>query len=592
MLDALVEKYSPVDRPILRWKAGGSYTGISYAEFGRWVDEIAAGLASLGVRSGDRVAIVSENRPEWVAADMAMVRLGAVNVSVYPSLTAKQIEFILNDAGVTLALVSNRLQYNKIAKIRGSVPCLRRVVSFTGLGPVGEDLLSFSTLRETGVEFARAAPGYVRGESRKVTPDHLLTLIYTSGTTGTPKGVMLTHRNLVSNVLATTECIPFLESDTLLSFLPLCHSYERMAGYYSAMSCGVTIAFAESVDTVRENILEVRPTVVTTVPRLLERIHSSVMKQAKAMPPARRLVFDWAIGVSDDLARRRRPGPLPVGLRLRRAIADRLVFSKVRARMGGRIRFFASGGAALSRELGEFFQSIGVTVLEGYGMTESSPVISVNRQGAAKFGTVGMPIPGVEVKFAADGEILARGPNVMRGYWNDPAATAEAVDEAGWLHTGDIGAFDADGYLCITDRKKHIIVNSGGKNIAPGPIENAILSSGLIHQVLIIGDGRVYLSALVVPEFDHVRERLAASGIPAPPDPEMAVSTEVHRMIGAEIDRIQKDSASFERIRRFTLMPRPFTLEEGEITPTLKVKRSVVERKFAREVELMYEGFA
>jgi len=589
MLDALVEKYSRERRPILRWKANGAYTGIGYAEFGAWVDDIAGGLASIGVRSGDRVAIVSENRPEWVVADMAMVRLGAVNVSVYPSLTPKQIGYILNDAGVSCVLVSNRLQYNKIAKIRDSVPCLGRVVSFTALGPGEGEVLSFASLREAGIRFREANPGHVPGESRRVTPDHLLTLIYTSGTTGEPKGVMLTHRNLVSNVRASTDCIPFLESDTLLSFLPLCHSYERMAGYYSAMSCGVTVAFAESVDTVRENILEVRPSVVTTVPRLFERIHNTLMKQAQAMSPARRFLFEWAMRVSADLSRHRRE-PLPVSLRVRRAIADRLVFSKIRERMGGRIRFFASGGAALSRELGEFFESIGIAILEGYGLTESSPVICVNRPGAAKFGTVGPPIPGVDVKIAADGEILVRGPNVMKGYWNDPAATAEAIDEDGWLHTGDIGTFDVDGCLVITDRKKHIIVSSGGKNIAPGPIEGALLASGLIHQVLIVGDGRVYLSALVVPDFDQLRERLGANGGVASSDPELAASQESRRLIGEEIDRIQKDFASFERIRRFTLLDRPFTLEEGEITPTMKVRRSVVEKKFAREVEAMYEG--
>jgi long-chain acyl-CoA synthetase len=590
MLDALVEKFSTGSRPIMMWKAGGSYTGIGYGDFGRWVDEIAAGLASLGVRDGDRVAIISENRPEWVVADMAMIRLGAVNVSLYPSLTPKQVEYILNDAGVSCALVSNRLQYNKIAKVRADIPTLRHVVSFTDLGEGGGETISFQALRVRGGGFERANPGYVSAQSRNVTPDNLLTLIYTSGTTGTPKGVMLTHSNLVSNVLASTSCIPFLEDDVLLSFLPLCHSFERMGGYYSAMSCGVTVAFAESIDTVRENILEVRPSIMTTVPRLFERIHNALMKQARTMPPLKKLVFRWAMKVRADIARHPRLRPLPPSLRLRRAIADRLVFSKIRERMGGRIRFFASGGAALSRELGEFFQSVGITILEGYGLTESSPVISVNRPGAAKFGTVGTPIPGVDVKLAGDGEILVKGPNVMRGYWNDPVATAEVIDEAGWLHTGDVGTFDEDGYLVITDRKKHIIVSSGGKNIAPGPIETALLSSGLIHQVMIIGDGRSYLSALVVPEFDHVRERLGATGIPPPPDREMAASDEVRRLIGAEIDRIQKDSASFERIRKFTLIPRAFTLEEGEVTPTLKIRRSVVEKKFAREVGSMYEG--
>ncbi|HLF13742.1 MAG TPA: long-chain fatty acid--CoA ligase [Bacteroidota bacterium] len=590
MLDALLEKYSGDRRPIVMWKSEGKYAGIGYREFGEWVERVSAGLASIGVRSGDRVALISENRPEWVVADMALIRLGAVNVSLYPSLTPKQVEYILGDAGVACAIVSNRLQFNKIAKVRDALPGLKHVLSFADLGPGTGGVISFRDLALRGDEFARANPGYVRGESARVTPGHLLTLIYTSGTTGNPKGVMLTHRNLVSNVLASTQCIPFLEDDVLLSFLPLCHSYERMAGYYSAMSCGVTIAYAESIDTVRENLLEVKPTIVTTVPRLFERIYNGLMKQAGAMPPLRKFIFGWAMSVRAAVAAQPGPARLPILLKLRRALADRLVFSKIRARMGGRIRFFVSGGAALSRELGEFFESIGIGILEGYGMTESSPVISVNRPEKRKYGTVGTTIPGVDVRIAEDGEILAKGPNVMLGYWNDPAATREAIDADGWLHTGDIGAFDPDGFLVITDRKKHLIVNSGGKNIAPGPLESAFLASGLISQILIIGDGRVYLSALIVPEFDNVRERLARSGGPVPADTEMASMESVRSMIQGEIDRLQKDFASFERIRRFTLMPGAFTLEEGEITPTMKIRRSLVEKKYSELIGRMYEG--
>ncbi len=589
MLDGLLEKFAGAARPIVMWKSEDGYRGIGYREFGEWVGRISAGLASLGVKPGDRVALISENRPEWVVADMAMVRLGAVNVSLYPSLTPKQVEYILADAGVTCAIVSNRLQFNKIVKIRAALPCLKDVVSFSDLGI--PDAVSFADLAARGDAFEHAHPGYVRAESARVTPDHLLTLIYTSGTTGNPKGVMLTHRNLVSNILASTECIPFLPDDILLSFLPLCHSFERMGGYYSAMACGVTIAYAESIDTVRENILEVRPTIVTTVPRLFERIYNGLLKQARAMPPAKRLIFNWAMSVRASVAARPGPARLPLPLKLRRAIADRLVFSKIRSRMGGRIRFFVSGGAALSRELGEFFESIGIGIVEGYGMTEASPVISVNRPGRGKFGTVGTAIPDVSIRIAADGEILAKGPNVMLGYWNDPVATKEAVDDDGWLHTGDIGTFDADGYLVITDRKKHLIVSSGGKNIAPGPIEAAFLRSGLIHQILIIGDGRGYLTALIVPEFDHLRERLAgvADG-PAPTDRELVSAAAVRKIFQEEIDAIQKEFASFERIRRFTLIPSAFSPEEGEITPTLKIRRSVVEKKYRETIERMYEG--
>ncbi len=588
MLDALLEKFSGSSRPIVMWKSDGEYRGMGYREFGDWVGRISAGLASIGIRPGDRVAIISENRPEWVVADMAMVRLGAVNVSLYPSLTPKQVEFILIDAGATCVIVSNRLQLNKILKVRGALPDIRNIVSFVDLG-AGE-VVSFTDLATRGDVFALANPGYVRAEAGRVTPDHLLTLIYTSGTTGNPKGVMLTHRNLVSNILGSTQCIPFLPDDVLLSFLPLCHSYERMGGYYSAMACGVTIAYAESVDTVRENLLEVKPTVVTTVPRLFERIHHGLMKQARAMPPARKFVFDWAMRIRARIAALPDGARMPFLLKLGRAIADRLVFSKIRARMGGRIRFFVSGGAALSRELGKFFESIGIGIIEGYGMTEASPVITLNRPGTCRFGTVGTPIPGVSVRIAEDGEILAQGPNVMLGYWNDSVATKEAIDEAGWLHTGDIGTFDADGYLVITDRKKHLIVSSGGKNIAPGPIEAAFLRNALIQQVVVIGDGRGYLSALIVPDFDLVRERLGATDGTAAPDRELASSAGVRKMFQDEIDLLQKDSAPFERVRKFTLMNAAFSPEEGEITPTLKIRRSFVEKKYREAIERMYAG--
>lgn len=579
MLDALLEKYSGTDRTMLMWKSEKQYRGITYRAFGEWVERIAHGFASLGIRTGDRVALLSENRPEWVVADMAMIRLGAVNVSIYPSLTPKQVGYILGDAGVSCIVLSNRLQLRKILGIRDSLPSLRHIVMFSDPGEEAEGVIGFDALAAMGDAHRTKDPGYVARESRSVTPDSLLTLIYTSGTTGNPKGVMLTHGNLASNILASTECIPFVESDTLLSFLPLCHSYERMAGYYSAMSCGVKIAYAESIDTVRENLAEVKPTVVTTVPRLFEKIHAGLQKQEKAMPPLRRAVFRWAIGALSGPRRG-----------WKSAVADRLVYSKIRSRMGGRIRFFVSGGAALPKDLGVFFDGIGIRILEGYGMTESSPVISVNRPEQRKYGTVGFPIPGVEVKIAADGEILARGPNIMRGYWNDPDATAGMIDAGGWLHTGDIGKFDEEGYLTITDRKKHLIVNSGGKNIAPGPLESAFLRSPLIQQILVIGDGRGFLTALVVPEFDNLAGRLDPAGAGALPAAAQVEDESVRKLFREEIDSLQGDVAAFERVRKFTLLPRPFTLEEGEITPTLKIRRSVVEKKYREVIEKMYEG--
>ncbi len=423
-----------------------------------------------------------------------------------------------------------------------------------------------------------------------VKPADLLTLIYTSGTTGNPKGVMLTHRNLVSNVVSSAQVIEFGPGDVLLSFLPLSHTFERMAGYYTGFACGATVAYAESVETVRDNMMEVRPTIVTTVPRLFERIHSRVMKQVDAGSAVKQKIFYWALAVGREYAAASRGGSIPASLRWKRAIADRLVFSKLREKTGGRMRFFVSGGAALARELGEFFEAVGLTVIEGYGLTESSPVITANRLDNYRFGSVGQPIPGVEVKIEADGEILARGPNIMTGYWNQAEATAQAIDREGWLHTGDIGMFDADGFLHITDRKKHLIVSSGGKNIAPQPIENLFLTSKYIEQLMLIGDHRMYLTALVVPDFEAIKEYADARKLAYSTQVDLTRREEIYQLIERDINVIQKDLANYERVRRFALLDHQFTIEEGELTPTQKVRRSVVEKRYADVIESMYEG--
>jgi long-chain acyl-CoA synthetase len=401
---------------------------------------------------------------------------------------------------------------------------------------------------------------------------------------------MLTHQNMVSNVLASASVIPFGPSDVFLSFLPLCHSFERMAGYYTAMSLGATIAYAESIDTVRDNLMEVHPTIVTTVPRLFERIHSRLMKQIDSSPPPRQKIFHWAVAVGREYARARRREKLTTALRLKHALADRLVYAKLRERTGGRIRFFVSGGAALPRELGEFFEAVGIRIIEGYGLTETSPVLTVNRLDDYRFGTVGKAIPGVEIKIADDGEILAKGPNIMRGYYNNPKATAEVIDKEGWFHTGDIGMFDAEGHLMITDRKKHLFVSSGGKNIAPQPIENLFLQSKYIDQFVLIGDGRMFCAALIVPEFDILREYTTARGMAETAEADLIANIDVRQLFQDEIDRLQKDLPHYERVRRFELLPAPLTVESGEVTPTLKVKRKVVEQQYSHLIERMYEG--
>ena len=591
MFQLITAKFSQETRPVLMHKAGGEYRGISYSELRQQVERFASGLASMGLRRGDRVAIISENRPEWVICDMAIVSLGAIDVPIYTTMTAKQIEFILNDSGSRFVIVSNQFQLAKVQKIFKEVPSLERIIILRDLTDQEiPNTVGFAQVMAYGERFSTLEPGYVRNATQGVHPEDLLTIIYTSGTTGNPKGVMLTHRNMVTNVQSASQVIELNTNDTMLSFLPLCHSFERMAGYYTTLACGATIAYAESLETVRDNMLEVRPTVVTTVPRLFERIYSRIRKQVDADTPLHRKIYQWAIGVGKQHAQARRKGKVPVILGAKHAIADALVFKKIRARTGGRMKYFVSGGAALPKELGEYFEAIGLVIIEGYGLTESSPVITGNTPDDYRFGSVGRPIPGVEVKIAADGEILARGPNIMKGYWNNPEATKEAVDEEGWLHTGDIGMIDNDGFVHITDRKKHLFVSSGGKNIAPQPIENLFLSSKYIEQFMLIGDRRMYLTALIVPDFEALKEYADGRRIPYRDELDLTKSEEIDALMEKEIGAIQRDLANYERVRKFTLLEKPFSIEEGELTPTQKVRRKIVEERYAELIEKMYVG--
>ena len=590
LFENITKRYADSDRPMLMQKVEGVYTGISYSEYRRNVEQFAMGLASLGVKQGDRISIVSENRPEWIVADMAMVSLGAINVPIYPTLTPKQIEFIYNDAGVKIAIVSNSFQLNKVVKITQDVPTLEKVIVMSDKGvALSDGVIAFRKVYQLGEEFEKTHRDYF-GSLAKPKPEDLLTLIYTSGTTGNPKGVMLTHRNLVSNIVASADVIPIGEADVLLSFLPLCHSFERMAGYYTAMACGATVAYAESVETVRDNLIEVRPTIVTTVPRLFERIYNRMMKQVDSAPPVRQKIFRWAVEVGRRYALARKSGSIPAALQLQHRVASKLVYSKLKERTGGRIKFFVSGGAALPRMLGEFFEAVGIQIIEGYGLTETSPVLSANRLDDYEFGTVGKPIPGVEIKIAEDGEILAKGPNIMIGYYNNTKATEEAISKDGWFHTGDIGMFNKAGHLVITDRKKHLFVSSGGKNIAPQPIENLFLSSSkYIDQFVLVGDGRMFLTALIVPEFEILKEFANRNGIMTSDEISLVRHDDVKEMYRKEIEKIQKDLPTYEKVRRFELLSQALTVEGGEITPTMKVKRKVVEEKFAPLIEKMYE---
>lgn len=575
------------DRYALLRKVNGRYQGITHDALKADVDAFAAYLYSIGIRKGDRVAILSENRPEWVVSDMAILKLGAIDVPLYPSLPPNQIAYILQNSESKAIIVSTGLQLGKIRKIRQDVPSLTHIISMNPIDSKVADEVELQEALHAGRALAPNSPALL--QPAKIDEEDLATLIYTSGTTGLPKGVMLTHRNICENIKSSVACLPVDQNDRTLSFLPLCHSYERTAGYYVMFACGVQIYYAESIDTVSLNITEAKPTIVITVPRLFERIKSSLFKNVDAGPPVRKRLFYWALGVGQRAFKAGQAGTVPPLLALQYKLADKLVFSKIREKFGGCIRYFVSGGAALPKETGEFFAAMGITILEGFGLTETSPVTHVNRIGKVKFGTVGPPIKNVEQKIAPDGEILLRGPNVMKGYWRDEAATREAIEPDGWLHTGDIGEIDEDGYLKITDRKKHIIVNSGGKNIAPLPIENMIQNSPFVDQVVVLGEKRPFLTAVIVPNFDALRSFAEKHQITFDNNRDLIQKPEIRKIFEEHLRTISRELASHEKVRRFILAPEPFTIEAGEMTPTLKIKRKVVEEKFKSELEEIYK---
>jgi long-chain acyl-CoA synthetase len=578
----------------LKYKQGGEWRAVSSEEFRRAVDELSLGLRALGVERGDRVALLSENRPEWAFADMATLAAGAIDVPIYPTLTPPQVLYILKDSEARLVVVSTPAQAAKVVEVKGQAPALRHVIGMEPGASFPPGVLTLEEVRAKGRGELAARPDAVRESVAQVRPDDLATIIYTSGTTGEPKGVMLTHDNIVSNVVASLKIVTeFGPDDVALSFLPLCHIFERMGGFYLMLAKGVTIAFAESNEKVPANMAEVRPTLMFSTPRLYEKMYARVLEKVASDPPARQKVFRWAIGVGSRAFEHRvagtSPGPL---LALKKAIADKLVFSKIRDRVGGRLRLFVSGGAPLAREINEFFGAAGLLIFEGYGLTETSPVISVNAPGALRPGTVGRPIARVEVKIAPDGEILTRGPHVMKGYYNKPEATREAIDPDGWFHTGDIGMLDKDGFLSITDRKKDLIVTSGGKKVAPQPIENALKSSPLIAEIVMVGDKRNFPSALVVPNFANLEKWAREQGIALASREALVADPRVVDLYDRTVQELMKPYAQYERIKKVALLPREFSIETGELTPKLSIKRRVVEEKYKDLIDRMYQGAA
>ena len=588
MFHRTVEKFPEV--PALVGSVQGRYHSITYRHMAEKVRSFGRGLLAIGVRSKDHVALLSENRPEWAIADMAFAHIGAVNVALFPNIPTGQVEYIISDAGAKIIVVSNRAQLKKALEIRNRNKHLRiismetppdgatDIVTYDGVIGLGE------SSPETDTEFEK--------RTHNTRPDDWASIIYTSGTTGDPKGVILSHSNFVSNVEAAREVLHFQSGEVLLSFVPLNHVMGRLVDHYLPLSTGSTIAYAESLLRLRQNLHELRPHYMLLVPRVLEMFHEGILATvAKASPMAQR-IFNQALSAGTRCCRlMEHKQTVPFYLTFLWRLADFLVFGKIRTSLGlERLKFFFSGGASLPLAVAEFYCAFNIRVMEGYGLSETSPLVAVNPVNLLKFGTVGLPIKGVEIKIADDGEILVKGPNVMEGYYNKPADTAEAIDKNGWFHTGDIGQLDEDGYLEITDRKKNLIVLSNGKKVAPQPMENKLSESPFISYAIIIGDKRNTITAMLAPNFKNIRDWTENNKLDLDLHDNMAIAShqEVVRLIKSEIERLLPDLADYEKIRKFSIISEELNVENGALTPTLKVKKRILLERYKDVIEAMY----
>jgi long-chain acyl-CoA synthetase len=570
----------------LFYKAQGEYSGsYSWQEWMKIAREVALALHLLGIRKGDHVGILSGNCPEWTFADLGILSLGAVTVPLYPTASLEDMRNIIDHADLKAIFVSTEEQYRKIEGFKAKfLPAGIILFSPEGFG----DVPGLGMFRESGRLHDLNHGDLYEQCVQSVGPDDLATIIYTSGTTGAPKGVMLTHRNFIANYQGSFQRIQIDDSDSVLSFLPLSHVFERLAGYYFQAAYGVSIAYAENLTTVAEDIRKVRPTIVMAVPRFYEKTHARIMEEVAKAPAWKQKLFYWAVRIGTKTAQMKILGKrIPLWLGFYNRVAKLLVFHKIKRAMGGRIRFFISGGAPLSKELARFFYAADIMILEGYGLTETSPVIAVNAPGDFKFGTVGKPIAGITVKIASDGEILTQGPCVMKGYYNDPHATAACLKD-GWFHTGDIGHFDGEGFLHITDRKKDIIVTAGGKNVSPQNIEGRILADPLFLQAVVLGDKRPYLCALLVPHRQEVFQFAQQIRIGDLPYETLLEHAAIRAWVQERLDLRMEGLAGYERVKAFMLLSQEFTLAAGEVTPTLKIKRRVVMKEYQKAIDELY----
>ncbi len=576
------------DKAGYRFKKDGRWISVSYKQAVDQAERIAAALLKTGLKPGDKAAVLSNNCLEWALIDYAVISIGAVLVPIYPSLMPEQIAFLLKHSEAKILFAENEIQTEKVNTIKNNLPVCQHFITMKET-QAQQGWTSLTAFEQNGALDLQENPALIQEKIKTVKRQDPATIIYTSGTTGEPKGAVLLHHNFLSNIENAAQIFTFYDTDLLLSFLPLSHVLERMAGHYQAVYHTIEIAYAESIEAVPQNILEVKPTLMISVPRLYEKMYAKILDTADSGSAIKQKIFYWAVDTGRTFIQKKLAGaPSGVALGIKQKIADKLVFSKLKAKMGGRIRFFVSGGAPLSPEIAAFFAAAGQYILEGYGLTETSPAITMSTLDNFRFGSAGRCLPNQEVKIADDGEILTRGGHVMQGYYKNPEATADVLDNEGWFYTGDIGYINEEGFLFITDRKKNIIVTSGGKNVAPQPIENELILSKYIEQSVMIGDKRKYCTAVVVLSDEAVANWAQKQGFGLIKPINFDKHEKLRKLIHQEIERLTVSYASYERIKDFYIAPSPFTIESGELTPSLKVKRNVVEEKYKDEIDALY----